>query len=269
MKTYQDLVRDVLANGEAREDRTGTGTLSVFGRQVRFDLREGFPLLTTKRVFWRGVVAELLWFLSGSTDARVLQRQGVKIWDAWAGEDGGLGRIYGAQWRSWRGADGQVVDQIKEVVRLLREDPRSRRILVTAWNPAELGEMALPPCHCLFQFYVSSGAFGEPRRLSCHLYQRSADLGLGVPFNIASYALLTHLLAMVSGMEVGDFVHTFGDLHIYQNHVEGLIGQLEREPRPLPTLTVRPRARLEDFTPDDLTLEGYCPHDPISLPVSV
>ena len=250
--------------GRARADRTGTGTVGVFGAQARFDLREGFPLVTTKKVHVRSIIHELLWFLRGDTNTRYLHDNGVTIWDEWADQNGDLGRVYGAQWRSWRGADGRTTDQVAEAVRLIREDPDSRRILVCAWNPGELDQMALPPCHVLFQFYVSGD------ELSCQLYQRSADIFLGVPFNIASYALLTMMVAQVCGLRAREFVHTFGDLHLYSNHVEQAREQLRREPRPLPRMVLNPaRRELEEFAGDDFTLEGYDPHPAIKAPVAV
>ena len=250
--------------GRARADRTGTGTVGVFGAQARFDLREGFPLVTTKKVHVRSIIHELLWFLRGDTNTRYLHDNGVTIWDEWADQNGDLGRVYGAQWRSWRGADGRTTDQVAEAVRLIREDPDSRRILVCAWNPGELDQMALPPCHVLFQFYVSGD------ELSCQLYQRSADIFLGVPFNIASYALLTMMVAQVCGLRAREFVHTFGDLHLYSNHVEQAREQLRREPRPLPRMELNPaRRELEEFAGDDFTLEGYDPHPAIKAPVAV
>lgn len=279
MRVYLDLLREVVDQGCDKGDRTGVGTRSVFGRQVRFDLRQGFPLLTTKRVHLKSVVHELLWFLSGATDNRLLREQGVSIWDEWATEDGDLGPIYGAQWRSWRCPDGRVIDQLGELVATIRARPDSRRLLVSAWNPADLpdesrspqdnvraGRMALAPCHCLFQFYVAEG------RLSCQLYQRSADLFLGVPFNIASYALLTHLIAQQCDLEVGEFIHTFGDLHLYRNHLteEIVVAQLAREPRALPTLVLRRRPpSLFEYDYDDITIEGYDPHPAIRAPIAV
>jgi len=279
MQAYLDLLRDVVDQGCDKGDRTGVGTRSVFGRQVRFDLGQGFPLLTTKRVHVKSVIHELLWFLSGSTDNRDLRERGVSIWDEWATEEGDLGPIYGAQWRSWTCPDGRVVDQLGELVETIRIRPNSRRLLVSAWNPADLpdesrspqdnvraGRMALAPCHCLFQFYVAEG------RLSCQLYQRSADLFLGVPFNIASYALLTHLIAQQCDLEVGDFVHTFGDLHLYRNHLteEIVFAQLAREPRALPTLVLRRRPPcLFEYDYDDIAIEGYDPHPAIRAPIAV
>lgn len=254
----------MLEDGRERKDRTGTGTIGLFGEQARFDLRESFPLVTTKKVHLRSIIHELLWFLRGETNVGYLRENGVTIWDEWADANGDLGRIYGAQWRSWAGADGRVVDQIAEVVRLVRENPESRRILVSAWNPSEIDRMALPPCHVLFQFHVQDG------ELSCQLYQRSADLFLGVPFNIASYALLTMMVAQVCGLSPGDFVHTFGDLHLYSNHLDQAREQLSREPRPLPRMRLNPeRRRLEDFEFGDFVLEGYDPHPAIKAPVAV
>ncbi len=254
----------MLDEGKPREDRTGTGTLGVFGAQARFDLRDSFPLVTTKKVHLRSIIHELLWFLRGQTNTAYLRQNGVTIWDEWADQRGDLGRIYGAQWRTWRGADGREVDQIDSAVRLIRESPESRRIIVSAWNPAELGAMALPPCHVLFQFYVQDG------ELSCQLYQRSADLFLGVPFNIASYALLTLMVAQVCGLRPGEFIHTFGDLHLYRNHLDQAGTQLAREPRPLPRMALNPgRRELLEFAYEDFTLEGYDPHPAIKAPVAV
>lgn len=264
MRAYHDLLRLVLDQGTFKADRTGTGTHSVFGAQTRFRLSEGFPLVTTKKVHFKSVAYELLWFLRGDTNVRWLQEHGVSIWNEWADADGNLGRVYGAQWTDWRGADGRSIHQIDHVVAQIRRNPDSRRLIVSAWNPSEVDAMALPPCHTLFQFYVSEG------KLSCQLYQRSADLFLGVPFNIASYALLTHMVAQVTGLKVGDFVHTFGDLHLYANHLEQVKEQLSREPRPLPTLTLNPeRKELREFVYEDFVLSGYDPHPAIKAPVAV
>ena len=264
MRPYLDLLQDVLDSGVQKGDRTGTGTLSVFGRQLRFDLRAGFPAVTTKRLAWKAVAVELLWFLRGDTNINWLRQRRVHIWDEWADADGDLGPVYGAQWRRWRAADGRVIDQVDQVVQRLRDNPDSRRLIVSAWNVGELEQMRLPPCHLLFQFYVAEG------RLSCQLYQRSADLVLGVPFNIASYALLTHMIAQVTGLEVGEFIHTFGDAHIYRNHTEQVKLQLSREPRPLPRLWLDPSVeRLEDFTFRHMRLEGYEPAPAIKAPVAV
>lgn len=264
MREYHRLLKQVLDEGRPRTDRTGTGTVGVFGAQARFDLRETFPLVTTKKVHVRSIIHELLWFLRGDTNVRYLRENGVTIWDEWADENGDLGRVYGAQWRSWAGVDGRMVDQIAEAVRLVRRNPESRRILVSAWNPAELDRMALPPCHVLFQFYVQDG------ELSCQLYQRSADLFLGVPFNIASYALLTMMVAQISGLRPGDFVHTFGDLHLYTNHLEQAREQLARKPRNPPRMRLNPGKRsLEEFVYEDFVLEGYDPHPAIKAPVAV
>ncbi len=264
MRQYLDLVRHVLEHGHPKEDRTGTGTLSVFGWQLRFDLAEGFPLVTTKRVHWKAVVHELLWFLRGETNARSLQEAGVSIWDEWASPEGDLGPIYGYQWRSWPTPDGRHIDQIAEVLRQIREAPDSRRMIVSAWNVGDLPRMALAPCHALFQFYVADG------RLSCQLYQRSADLFLGVPFNIASYALLTHMIAQVTGLEPGEFIHTLGDAHLYRNHLDQVREQLSREPRALPRLRLDPTVRdLDAFRYEHVTLEAYDPHPAIRAPVAV
>jgi len=261
---YHRLLKYVLEEGRPRTDRTGTGTLGVFGAQARFDLRETFPVVTTKKLHLRSIIYELLWFLRGETNVGYLHDHGVTIWDEWADGNGDLGPIYGSQWRSWRGADGGTVDQIAEAVRLIRETPDSRRIIVSAWNPAELDRMALPACHVLFQFHVQDG------ELSCQLYQRSADLFLGVPFNIASYALLTLMVAQVTGLRAAEFIHTFGDLHLYSNHLEQAREQLGRTPRPLPRMKLNPeRRRLEDFVFEDFTLEGYDPHPAIKAPVAV
>ncbi len=261
---YLDLMRHVLEHGHRKTDRTGTGTLSVFGWQMRFDLRDRFPLLTTKKLHLRSIVYELLWFLRGDTNVRWLQERGVTIWDEWADAAGELGPVYGHQWRHWPGRDGTGIDQIATVVRSLRENPDSRRHIVSAWNPAEVDRMALPPCHALFQFYVADG------ELSCQLYQRSADIFLGVPFNIASYALLTLMMAQVCGLKPGDFVHTFGDAHLYLNHVEQARTQLARDPRPFPRMRLNPaRTELPDFEFEDFTLEGYEPHPAIKAPIAV
>ena len=253
-RQYLDLLADILAHGVRRDDRTGTGTLAVFGRQMRFDLAQGFPLLTTKKLHFRSIAIELLWFLRGDTNVRWLQERGVTIWDEWANAEGELGPVYGKQWRSWTAPDGRVIDQISDVVRSIRENPSSRRHMVTAWNPAELDQMALAPCHCLFQFFVADG------RLSCQLYQRSADTFLGVPFNIASYALLTTMMAKATGLEPGEFVHTLGDTHLYLNHLEQAKRQLGREPLPFPTLVLADKSDLFAFDYDDIRLEGYAAH---------
>jgi thymidylate synthase len=264
MQPYLDLLRDVLEHGTRKSDRTGTGTRSVFGRQLRFDLAQGFPAVTTKRLYIKGVVHELLWFLMGSTNIRYLKENGVGIWDEWADEAGELGPVYGAQWRGWVGHNGEAIDQIARVVEELRRNPDSRRSIVSAWNVADLDRMKLPPCHCLFQFYVAGG------RLSCQLYQRSADLFLGVPFNIASYALLTLMMAQVTGLAPGEFVHTFGDAHIYLNHLEAVEIQLSRAPRPLPEMRLEPSVTsIFDFKYEDFRLVGYDPHPVIPAPVSV
>lgn len=264
MQPYLQLLSDILENGADKSDRTGTGTRSLFGYQMRFDLSKGFPLVTTKKLHLKSIIYELLWFIRGETNVRWLQEHGVKIWDEWADENGDLGPVYGSQWRSWPAPDGRHIDQLAAVVESIRTKPDSRRHIVSAWNPAEVDDMALPPCHCLFQFYVANG------KLSCQLYQRSADTFLGVPFNIASYALLTHMMAQVSGLEVGDFVHSFGDVHLYNNHFEQARLQLTREPRPLPRLIMNPeRKRLEDFVFEDFSFEGYDPHPHIKAEVSV
>jgi thymidylate synthase len=264
MLQYHDLLDRVLTEGVEKADRTGTGTLSVFGHQLRFDLSAGFPVVTTKKVHLRSVIAELFWFLRGSTNVGWLQDRGVTIWDEWADERGDLGPVYGYQWRSWPTPDGGSVDQIERVVASIRENPDSRRHIVSAWNVADVDEMALPPCHTLFQFYVADG------RLSCQLYQRSADIFLGVPFNIASYALLTHMVSQVCDLEVGDFVHTLGDAHLYMNHIEQARLQLQREPRSLPTLRLNPRLRnLDEFDMDDVEVVGYDPHPAIRAPIAV
>jgi thymidylate synthase len=264
VRQYHDLLRLVLEDGVARNDRTRTGTLSIFGAQARFDLRERFPLLTTKKLHLKSIIYELLWFLRGETNVDYLNEHGVTIWDEWADENGNLGRVYGAQWRDWRGANGIRVDQIEKIISEIRENPASRRLIVSAWNPAEIDEMALPPCHVLFQFYVNDG------ELSCQLYQRSADLFLGVPFNIASYSLLTMMMAQICDLAPGDFVHTFGDLHLYQNHLEQAREQLSRECRPLPRIQLNPAiTRIEDFRFEDFTLLDYNPHPSIKAPIAV
>ena len=263
-RQYLDLLRDIRDSGVQRGDRTGTGTLGVFGRQMRFDLSQGFPLLTTKRVHFRSILVELLWFLRGETNVRWLQERGVTIWDEWAGADGELGPVYGKQWRSWTAPDGRVIDQIAAVQQQIRDNPNSRRHVVSAWNPAEVEDMALPPCHCLFQFYVANG------KLSCQLYQRSADVFLGVPFNIASYALLTMMVAQVTGLKAGDFVHSFGDTHLYSNHLEQARLQLTRPTRPLPVMKLNPDVKdIFAFRYEDFVLEGYDPHPHIKAEVAV
>lgn len=264
MKQYLDLLRDIREHGVRSEDRTGTGTLSVFGRQLRFDLREGFPAVTTKRLYFKGVAHELLWFLKGSTNVSYLQENRVRIWDEWADEEGDLGPVYGKQWRAWGAADGRTIDQIAGVIAQIRANPSSRRHIVSAWNVGELEQMALPPCHAFFQFYVRNG------ELSCQLYQRSADVFLGVPFNIASYALLTHMIAQVTGLEVGDFVHTFGDVHIYLNHLEQVDEQLSREPYALPQLELDPSiTEIDDFEYEHIRLVNYEHHPTIKAPIAV
>ncbi len=266
MQTYHDLLRLVLREGKPRTDRTGTGTLSIFGAQSRYRLADGFPLVTTKKVHLRSILHELLWFIKGDTNIRYLQENGVTIWDEWADENGDLGPVYGAQWRSWPAPDGAVIDQLGGVIDQIRKNPDSRRLIVSAWNPAQIPGMALPPCHTLFQFYVDS----EAGTLSCQLYQRSADLFLGVPFNIASYALLTLMVAQVTGLRPGDFVHTFGDLHLYQNHLDQVHQQLSRSPRPLPVMRLNPDIQsIDAFRFGDFTLEGYDPHPAIKAPIAV
>jgi len=264
MQQYLDLMRRVRDEGVRKTDRTGTGTLSVFGHQMRFDLADGFPLVTTKKVHLKSVIHELIWFLAGETNTRYLKENGVSIWDEWADENGDLGPVYGKQWRSWASPDGQAIDQITEVVETLKTNPDSRRMLVSAWNPADVPEMALAPCHCLFQFYVAEG------RLSCQLYQRSADIFLGVPFNIASYALLTMMMAQVTGLKAGDFVHTFGDAHLYLNHLEQADEQLSRTPRALPRMEINPDVTsIFKFRYEDFKLTGYDPHPHIKADVAV
>ena len=264
MQAYLDLVRTILDRGTEKGDRTGTGTRSIFGHQMRFDLAAGFPLVTTKKLHLRSIVYELLWFLAGDTNVKFLNENKVTIWDEWADGDGELGPVYGAQWRSWPAADGRHIDQITGVIEEIRKNPDSRRLVVSAWNVGDLEKMALAPCHALFQFYVANG------RLSCQLYQRSADVFLGVPFNIASYALLTHMVAQVTGLAVGDFVHTLGDAHLYSNHLEQAREQLTRDPRPLPAMRLNPDIRsIFDFRFGDFTLENYDPHPAIKAPIAV
>ena len=264
MRPYLDLMRHVLEHGHEKSDRTGTGTRSVFGYQMRFDLGAGFPMVTTKKLHLKSIIHELLWFLQGNTNIAYLKQNGVRIWDEWADENGDLGPVYGHQWRHWPARDGGEIDQIAKLLDSLRKNPDSRRHIVTAWNPADVDRMALPPCHALFQFYVAGG------KLSCQLYQRSADIFLGVPFNIASYALLTMMLAQVCELEAGDFVHTLGDAHLYSNHLEQARLQLSREPRPLPVMKINPAVRdLFAFRFEDFTLEGYDPHPHIPAPVAV
>ncbi|MDB5121720.1 MAG: thymidylate synthase [Sphingobacteriales bacterium] len=273
MKQYLDLMKHVLENGTQKHDRTGTGTISVFGYQMRFNLQEGFPLVTTKKVHLRSILHELIWFLQGDTNIKYLKKNKVSIWDEWADEQGNLGPIYGYQWRSWPTADGRHIDQISQIIHQIKTNPDSRRIIVSAWNVAEIENMALPPCHSFFQFYVAPPNLtkGETRgKLSCQLYQRSADIFLGVPFNIASYALLTHMVAQVCDLEPGDFVHTFGDAHLYNNHIEQTKLQLSRDLRPLPTLKLNPEVKnIFDFKFEDVILENYDPHPHIKAPVAV
>jgi thymidylate synthase len=264
VRQYLDLMQRVLADGVAKHDRTGTGTLSVFGHQMRFDLAQGFPLLTTKKLHLKSIIYELLWFLAGDTNIKYLNDHGVHIWDEWADARGDLGPVYGRQWRSWPARDGATIDQIANLILTIRRNPDSRRLIVTAWNPADVDRMALPPCHCLFQFYVANGT------LSCQLYQRSADIFLGVPFNIASYALLTIMVAQVTGYQSGEFIHTLGDAHLYRNHLEQARSQLTRAPRPLPTMRLNPQVRdLDAFRYEDFVLEGYEPHPHIKAEVAV
>lgn len=264
MQQYSDLLQHILANGSTKTDRTGTGTTSCFGYQMRFDLQKGFPLVTTKKVHMKSIIYELLWFLKGETNIQYLKEHNVSIWDEWADENGELGPVYGKQWRSWEGKDGVVIDQISEAIRQIKNTPDSRRIIVSAWNVADLPKMALMPCHTIFQFYVAD------EKLSCQLYQRSADVFLGVPFNIASYALLTMMVAQVCDLEPGDFIHTFGDVHIYSNHMEQVQLQLSRTPYPLPTMKLNPAVKsIFDFTYEDFTLENYQSHRAIKAPVAV
>jgi thymidylate synthase len=264
VRQYLDLLRDVLQTGTRKKDRTGTGTISVFGRQMRFDLARGFPITTTKRLYLKGVIHELLWFLRGDTNIHYLKDRNVSIWDHWADGSGELGPIYGAQWRKWAGPGGRRIDQISRLIENIRKDPDSRRLVVSAWNVGQLEDMRLPPCHCMFQFHVDDG------RLSCQLYQRSADLFLGVPFNIASYALLTMMVAQVTGLDPAEFIHTFGDAHIYLNHIEQVETQLAREPRPLPKMVLNPAVQdIYGFKYEDFTLIDYNPHPAIRAPISV
>jgi thymidylate synthase len=264
MRQYQDLLRHVIQNGVKKSDRTGTGTLSVFGYQMRFDLAQGFPLLTTKKLHTKSILHELLWFLKGSTNTAYLKENGVTIWDEWADKDGNLGPVYGSQWRSWQATDGRAIDQISNLLQQIRSNPDSRRLIVNAWNVGEIDKMALPPCHAFFQFYVANG------KLSCQLYQRSADIFLGVPFNIASYAYLVHMIAQVCELQPGEFVHTLGDAHLYLNHREQADLQLTREPRPLPKLRLNPEVRdLFKFTYQDFAIESYDPHPSIKAPIAI
>jgi thymidylate synthase len=264
MRQYHELMEKVLKLGLEKRDRTGTGTLSIFGHQMRFDLAQGFPLVTTKKLHVKSIIYELLWFLNGDTNVRWLQERGVRIWDEWADENGELGPVYGKQWRSWPKPDGGTIDQIARLIGDIRKNPDSRRLIVTAWNPADIDQMALPPCHCLFQFYVGAG------KLSCQLYQRSADIFLGVPFNIASYALLTHMVAQVTGLKPGEFIHTFGDAHLYLNHLDQAREQLARRPYPLPAMKLNPEVKdIFGFRYEDFTLENYQAHPHIKAPVAV
>jgi thymidylate synthase len=264
MQQYLDLLRDVLEHGTGKADRTGTGTMSAFGRQMRFDMSQGFPVMTTKQLFMKGVIHELLWFLQGSTNIAYLRNHGVGIWDEWADENGDLGPVYGAQWRRWEGSGGQTFDQISHVITQIKCNPDSRRLVVNSWNVGKIEEMRLPPCHCLFQLYVADGL------LSCQLYQRSADLFLGVPFNIASYALLTMMIAQVTGLKPAEFIHTFGDVHLYSNHIDQAKLQLSRTPRPLPRMELNPQVRsIFDFRYEDFKLVGYNPYPPIPAPIAV
>jgi thymidylate synthase len=264
MQVYLDLLKHILDTGVDKSDRTGTGTRSVFGYQMRFNLQDGFPLVTTKKLHTRSIFHELLWFLTGDTNIKYLKDNNVSIWDEWADENGNLGPVYGKQWRSWQGADGTVIDQIKQVIHQIKHSPDSRRMIVSAWNVADINQMKLPPCHALFQFYVANG------KLSCQLYQRSADVFLGVPFNIASYALLVHMIAQVCDLEVGDFIHTLGDAHLYSNHIEQAHLQLTRAPRPLPTIRLNPNVKdIFEFKYEDISIEGYDPHPHIKADVAV
>jgi len=264
MKPYLDLLRHILDHGTKKTDRTGTGTTSVFGYQMRFDLAQGFPLVTTKKVHLRSIIHELLWFLKGETNIKYLKENNVSIWDEWADQNGDLGPVYGKQWRRWETADGRVIDQVSQLIELIKKSPDSRRLIISAWNVGEIDKMALMPCHTMFQFYVADG------KLSCQLYQRSADVFLGVPFNIASYALLTMMIAQVCDLKLGDFVHTFGDVHIYSNHMEQVNLQLSREPKPLPQMKINPAVKnIFEFKFEDFTLENYDPHPPIKAPVAV
>ncbi len=264
MRAYLNLMQEILDHGTKKTDRTGTGTQSLFGRQLRFDLNEGFPLVTTKKVHLRSIIHELLWFIKGETNIAYLKENGVSIWDEWADENGNLGPVYGSQWRSWPAADGRKIDQLTNVIEQIQKNPDSRRLIVSAWNVGEIERMALPPCHAFFQFYVAD------QKLSCQLYQRSADFFLGVPFNIASYALFTMMVAQVCNLKLGDFVHTFGDVHLYSNHIEQAKLQLAREPKPLPTMKLNPNVKsIFDFKYEDFTLVGYDPHPAIKAPVAV